>query len=115
MKIELAQEQGLAIATLDGRLRRGAGEEALHELIDELLADGHRKILLDLSQVTSIDSSGIGELVAGLKVVREMGAQLKILSLPEGIRHVLTMAQLLPMFDVYRTKLEALEAFEVES
>ncbi len=112
MRINVRHQDDVVVAELVGRLQMGAGDIDLHKLIDELLADGHRKILLDLSQVPSIDSSGIGELVAGLKVIRELDGQLKILSLPEGIRHVLGMAQILPMFDVYRSESEALASFE---
>ena len=112
MRINVRHQEDVVVAELVGRLQVGAGEVDLHQLIDELLADGYRKILLDLSQVPSIDSTGIGELVASLKVTRELDGQLKILSLPEGIRHVLGMAQILPMFDVYRSESEALASFE---
>ena len=112
MKINLRHQDDVVVAELQGRLALGTGEEELHQLVDDLLAEGHRRILLDLSQVPSIDSSGIGELVASLKVTRELEGELKILSLPEGIRHVLGMAQILPMFEVYRSESEALASFE---
>ncbi len=112
MRINVRHQEDVVVAELVGRLQVGAGEADLHHLIDELLADGHRKILLDLSQVPSIDSSGIGELVASLKVTHQLDGQLKILSLPEGIRHVLGMAQILPLFEVYRSESEALASFE---
>lgn len=112
MKITVRHQDDVVVAELQGRLNIGAGDEDLRQLVDNLLADGHRRILLDLSQVPSIDSSGIGELVASLKVTRELNGQLKILSLPEGIRHVLGMAQILPMFEVYKSESEALASFE---
>jgi len=60
MKVELREEQGVAIAALRGRLDRGVGDEVLRETVNDLLADGQRRILLDLSEVPGIDSSGIG-------------------------------------------------------
>ena len=74
MKIKLRDREGVAIAALEGRLQQGVGDVAMRDLVNDLLASGRTKILLDLSGVPSIDSSGVGELVASLKVAEELEA-----------------------------------------
>lgn len=111
MKIELRDREGVAIAALEGRLQQGVGDVALRDLVNDLLADGRTKILLDLSGVPSIDSSGVGELVASLKVAEELEAELKILQVSDGVRHVLDISQILPLFETFHTEDEALAAF----
>ena len=111
MKIELRDREGVAIAALKGRLQQGVGDVALRDLVNDLLADGRTKILLDLSGVRSIDSSGVGELVASLKVAQELEARLKILQASDGVRHVLDISQILPLFETFRDEDEALATF----
>jgi anti-anti-sigma factor len=81
-------------------------------VVNELLAEGWRKILLNLSEVTSIDSSGVGELVQSLPVCKRFGADLKLLNLHDRVRKSLHLAQLLPVFHVYDDESEALKGFK---
>ena len=112
MEIDIRDRGEVVVAALKGRLGAGVGDEELRQLIDGLLADQRKWILLDLSQLTSMDSSGVGELVAGLRVANELGAKLKLLRGPDRVQHTLRMGQMLPLFDIYDTEEEALEAFE---
>ena len=112
MQVDIRDRGEVVVAALRGRLAAGAGDEELRQLIDGFLADQRTRILLDLSQLTSIDSSGVGELVAGLRVAKELGAELKILQLAERVEHVLRLGQLLPLFDIYDSEDEALKAFQ---
>ena len=114
MKIEVRRQDDIAIAALEGRLQHGVGDVALRDLVNDLLSDGRTKILLDLSRVPSIDSSGIGELVAGLKIAEELGAQIKILQISDGVRHVLDISQILPLFQIFQSEAEAIAAFTSE-
>lgn len=112
MNIKVRYKDDVVVAKLEGRLHRGVGDEALRGLIDDALADGYRKLLLDLSEVRSIDSSGIGELVQGYKVAKELKAEIKILSLPQGVEHALRLTQILPLFEIFETEAEALASFQ---
>ena len=111
MKIKMRDREGVAIAALEGRLQQGVGDVAMRDLVNDLLAAGRTKILLDLSGVASIDSSGVGELVASLKVAEELEAKLKILQASEGVRHVLDISRILPLFEIFNDEDEALAAF----
>jgi anti-sigma B factor antagonist len=114
MDVELRERGGVVIAALVGKLAAGVGDRQLHDLIDELLAQKRKRILLDLSGVSGIDSSGVGELVAGLRVARELGAELKILQVPDRVHHILSLTQVLPLFDVHDSEEAAVASFGVE-
>ena len=111
MQMNLREREGVAIAELDGRLPAGVGDEQLRKLIDDLLAEGRTKILLDMSGVAAIDSSGVGELVAGLKVCEEFGTKLKILQASEKVHHTLQLTAMLPLFEFHGTEEATLRAF----
>jgi anti-sigma B factor antagonist len=109
--IKIVDRSGVAVVRLNGKLAAGVGDKQLHNLIDELLAEGRKRILLDLSQVSGIDSSGVGELVAGLRVTREMGGELKILRVAGNVHRILALTQALPLFEVYDDEATAVAAF----
>lgn len=111
MHVEVRKANDVVIVDLDGKLTAGLGDQILREALDELLAEGYRKILLNLSAVTFMDSAGLGELVAGLKTARNLGAELKILKASPRVKSTLQLTRLLPVFDVYEDEQEALRGF----
>ena len=111
MHIEIRKHDDVVVVDLQGKLTAGLGDQILHDTIDELLGENWRKILLNLSEITFIDSAGIGELVSGLKTAHHVGAQLKILNTNERVNSTLFITRLLPLFDVFREEQEALKAF----
>ncbi len=86
MHIELRKAGDVVIVDLKGKLSAGLGDQILRETIDELLGESWKKILLNLSEVSFMDSAGLGELVAGLKTARNLGATLKILNRASACR-----------------------------
>lgn len=112
MKIETRSVDDVAVMHLDGRLVRGVGDEILRAGLDDLFAEGHRKIVLDLSDVPMIDSSGIGELVAGKKVADELGARIRLVRLENRVEKTLRLSLILPLFQTYPTVDEAIASFE---
>ena len=112
MHIEVRQANEVMILDLKGRLTAGLGDQILRDAIDELLAEGRRRILLNLSEVSFVDSAGVGELVAGLKTARRFQAELKLLNVGERVYSTLDMARLLPTFEIYGDEGEAIRSFE---
>jgi anti-sigma B factor antagonist len=102
----------VVILDLTGKLTAGLGDQILRETLDELLAEGKRKILLNLSEVSFLDSAGVGELVAGLRTAKRFGAELKLLSTSDRVHSTLFMARLLPVFEMHREEAEALKRFD---
>ena len=112
MHVDVRKSADIVIVDLSGKLVAGLGDVILREVVNELLAEGWKKILLNMSKVTTIDSSGIGELVASLKLCGRFGAAMKLLSLHEHVRKSLHLGALLPVFEVFDHEADALRSFE---
>jgi len=111
MEADVRSAGDVIILDLKGRLVSGSGDQLLRDSMNELVAEGWKKILLNLSDVPSIDSAGIGELVASTKMAGRFGTHVKILRIGDRVRHVLAISRLLPLFEVYEDEHEALEKF----
>ena len=113
MHVEIRKAGDVVIVDLSGKLTSGLGDQILHDTIDELLAENWKKILLNLSGVSFIDSAGVGELVAGLRTAQRLGANLKLLNAGERVQSTLYIAKLLPIFELYSDEREAVARFGV--
>lgn len=103
-------QDGVLVADLKGPLTAG-GEEKLRQAINEYVAYGHQKVLLNLSDVSRIDSTGVGELVASIKLVERFGGAVKLVRIHPRVRHILDLSRILPVLDFYDTTSEALDSF----
>jgi len=112
MKATIRQVNTVTVVDLSGRITLGEGCTQLRELIRDLLSKGHKKLLLNLADVTYIDSSGIGELVSGFTAVSNQGGQLKLLNLTKKVHDLLQITKLLTVFDVHDDEAKAVSSFE---
>jgi anti-sigma B factor antagonist len=108
MKATTRDVNGIAIIKVDGKITIGAGDQQLRDVI---AGASSNKILLDLSGVTTIDSSGIGELVGSYTTVTNKGGKLKLLHLPAKLNELLHVTQLITVFEVYENEQEAIGSF----
>ena len=104
----------VTILDLKGQVRMGGGAVELHKAIGCLLDEGKTQILLNLSEVTHIDSSGLGELVASHISVGKKGGEIKLSHLTERLRELMTITKLLTVFDVHDNESEAVASFAGE-
>src|SRR6516162_7524423 len=111
MKATTRQVDSVSVVDLSGRITLGEGCSQLRELIRDLLAKGHKNILLNLGEVTYIDSSGIGELVSGFTAVSNQGGQLKLLNLTKRVRDLLQITKLYTVFEVFDDEASAVRSF----
>lgn len=111
MNLDLREKDGVSILVLGGQLTGGGDDEQFREAIDTLLAAGRNQILVDFSDITFMDSAGMGELVSGHRTVERFGGALKILNPNKRIHNSLTMAKLLPIFEIYDDENEAVESY----
>jgi anti-sigma B factor antagonist len=111
MKASSRTVDNVAIITLEGKITIGAGDTQLREVITNAVNAGSTNILLDLSKVTTIDSSGIGELVGSYTTVTNRGGKLKLLHLPAKLNELLHVTQLITVFEVYDSEQEAIKSF----
>ena len=111
MKASTRQVDGITVVDLSGRITLGEGSVVLRDTVRDLLAKGDRKMLLNLGEVTYIDSSGIGELVSAFTTVRNQGGELKLLNLTKKVHDLLQITKLYTVFDVKDDEAAAIGSF----
>jgi anti-sigma B factor antagonist len=111
MSVATRQSGDVTILDLGGRITIGVGDVQLRSAIREALDSGARKIVLNLAKVTSIDSSGVGELVSSYTAVTGRDAKLKLADLPPKVRDILFITRLITVFEVFDTEDEAVASF----
>ncbi len=99
------------IVELHGKITIGSGDLQMREAIHTAITGGAMKLLVDMKDVSTIDSSGIGELVGCYTTATNKGAKLKLVNLPPKISDVLTVTQLITVFDVFTNEKDALASF----
>jgi anti-sigma B factor antagonist len=102
----------VTILDLQGDIRLGAGNTELHNILRSLVEKGERRILLNLADVSYIDSSGLGELVAGFATLQKNGGELKILHLTGRVHELMVITKLFTVFDVFENEQEAIDSFQ---
>jgi anti-sigma B factor antagonist len=111
MNVDLRKENDVVIVDFDGSLVVGVADEIVSNVVTELLADGYTKILLNLSKVDYVDSSGLGDIVQSYKMVERGGGAVKLLRPQDRVRRTLHLSNLLPLFEVFEHEDEALASF----
>jgi anti-sigma B factor antagonist len=111
LKITTREVDGVTVAALDGRIVLGEESNALREKVKSLVAEGKKKIVLNMDNVTFIDSAGLGTLVAAHHSAKGQGASLKLCHLGTKFQEVLQITKLMTIFDVYNTEAEAVGSF----
>lgn len=110
MKIDVRHREGVTIIAPKGKITIGEGDVAVRKAVGEALEAGAKSILVELSEVTTIDSSGIGELVSAYTTVTNKGKQLALLNLPRKVEDLLQITQLHTVFNIHDDEDEAIAA-----
>ncbi len=111
MKARTRQMDSITIVELSGRITLGEESTALRETVSELIGKGNKKILLNLAEVTYIDSSGIGALVSAFNITRDQGGELKLVNVTHKVHDLLRMTKLDTLFDIKGDEATAIAAF----
>ena len=101
----------VSVVDVAGRITLGEGASALRENIRGLVGKGNRRFLLNLGDVSYIDSSGIGELVSGFTTVTNQGGVLKLLGLTKRVKDLLQITKLYTVFEVFDDEATAVRSF----
>jgi anti-sigma B factor antagonist len=110
-KLNTRHVDGVTILDVTGRITLGEGSAALRDALHAAVEAGEKKVLLNLAEVNYIDSSGIGELVAGFTTVSNHGGALKLLNLTKRVQDLLQITKLYTVFDVYEDEAHAVRSF----
>ncbi len=113
MSVKLTSRQVGDVTVIDaaGRITLGEGASAFRGAIRDLVAKGNKKVLLNLGEVSYIDSSGIGELVSGFTTVTSSGGQLKLVGLSKRVKDLLQITKLYTVFEAFDDETEAVRSF----
>ena len=102
---------GVTIVDLSGRITLGEASSTLRETVRDLISKGQKNILLNLGDVTYIDSSGIGELVSSFTSVSNQGGKLKLLNLQKKVHDLLQITKLYTVFEVHTDEAAAVRSY----
>ena len=111
LKITSSEVDGVVLVALNGRIVLGEESTALREKLKGLIASGKQKIVLNMSEIGYIDSSGLGALVAAHLSAKNAGASIRLCNLGQKFHEVMQMTKLLTVFDVYETEAAAVASF----
>ena len=115
LNIEEKDVNGVTVLELNGRVTLGEGSSLLRTKLKDLLSQGKTRLVLDLAEVSYVDSAGLGTLVAGYTSAQNQGANLKLANLTKRFHEQLSITKLVTVFDVYDTVQDAVKSFESAS
>ena len=111
MKIAETQVGDVTILRLTGRLELEEGDLVFRDYVNRLVAEGRVKIVLDLKDVTYIDSSGLGMLVSKYVSTRNRDGTIKLLNLTRRSNHLMGITRLATVFEIFDEEADALRSF----
>ena len=112
MDIKERVVEGVSVLDISGKIVLGEGDVQVKDRIKDLLADGQRSILLNLGDVSYIDSAGLGALISGYTTVKREGGQLKLVNLTKRIKDLLAITKLITVFDTYENENDAIGSYK---
>jgi anti-sigma B factor antagonist len=112
LTIHTREDGHVTILDVKGRIVLGDEIHTLRDAVRALVAQGKKKIILNLAEVDYIDSSGVGELVGSFTTVRNSGGELKLLNLTPKVKDVLHVTKLYTVFDIKDDEFHAVKSFD---
>jgi anti-sigma B factor antagonist len=111
VKLSTRQVGDVTVVDAVGRITLGEGASTFRDSVRDLASNGHKKLLLNLAEVSYIDSSGIGEMVSGFTTVTNQGGQVKLLNLTKRVKDLLQITKLYTVFEVFDDEAAAVRSF----
>jgi anti-sigma B factor antagonist len=111
VKLTTRQVGDVTVVDAAGRITLGEGASMFRDKIRDLATGGNKKLLLNLAEISYIDSSGIGELVSGFTTVTNQGGAVKLLNLTKRVQDLLQITKLYTVFEVFDDETKAVRSF----
>jgi anti-anti-sigma factor len=111
MKVTVREREGVTLLDLEGKITIGVGDVAMREAVHSALDRGSRNLLINMARVSTIDSSGIGELVAAYTTVSNRGGRLRLFGIPPKVNDILQITQLITVLDILEDEEEGVASF----
>jgi anti-sigma B factor antagonist len=114
-KAEVRHSGNVAIVDLSGRITLGEGSGLVRSTIKDLVTAGHKDILVNLKDVTYLDSAGLGELVGSYATITNSGGRIKLLHAQGKVKDLLVVTKLYTVFATFDDESEALRSYTREA
>jgi anti-sigma B factor antagonist len=111
MKFKTKEQKGITIISLEGNVMGGPDASMLNDLLHKLIKEGKKKIILDLSAIKLMNSSGLGMLIAALTTMRNSSGNLKLAAASKKIENLFIITKLTNIFEQYKTVKHAVESY----
>ena len=111
MQIAERSAGNVTVLDISGQITLSKGDQEFKDKINSLVHQGHKNILVNLANVTHVDSAGLGELVAGYTTVTKAGGSMKLVGLTRRLHDLLAITKLLTVFDTFDSEADAIKAF----
>jgi anti-sigma B factor antagonist len=111
LKIHPREADGAMILDLAGRITTGEPSVTVRDAVRKVIDKGFNNILLNMGEITYIDSAGLGELIAAYTTVKNRGGHLKLLNLTKRLHELMQITKLYTVFEVYDDEDEAIGSF----
>jgi anti-sigma B factor antagonist len=113
VKLTTHQKSEVTIIDISGKLTLGEGTSSLRTKIRELVEGGSRRIVLNMADVSYMDSSGLGEMIASHTTVTTAGGEMKLLNLAKRVHDLLKLTKLYTVFETFEDEASAVDSFSV--
>lgn len=111
MKLSSREQVGVVVLEPKGKIMGGPDATMLHDFLHDLIKQNKKKVVIDLSKVEWMNSTGLGILISGLTTLRNNGGELKLACVTDKIESLLTITKLITVFENYDTVEEAVKSF----
>jgi anti-sigma B factor antagonist len=111
VNVALREIEGIAVVDLKGRLTAGVYSETLRDTISGLSQDGKNNLILNMSQVDFVDSSGLGTLVLCFTTLQQRGGALKLVNLSQRQLELMVLTKLTTVFEIFNSEQDAVNSF----
>lgn len=112
MKLSDREQDGIVILEPKGKIMGGPDATLLNDKLHEIIEAGKKQVVIDLSQVNWMNSTGLGILISTLTTLRNNNGELKLANVTEKIQSLLVITKLAPVFDSFDTINDAVKAFK---
>ncbi len=112
LKLSVRNVDNVAVLDLNGRITMGEAAGNLRDTIKELVGKEQKNLLLNMADVTYIDSSGLGELVGAFATVSNRGGRLKLLNLQKRVHELMHLTKLYSVFEIFEDEAAAVTSFQ---
>jgi len=111
MKLNDFEQNGVWVLEPKGKIMGGPDATLLHEKLHELIEQGQKKVVINLSKVEWMNSTGLGILISGLTTLRNNQGDLKLANVTDKIQSLLVITKLVSVFEAFDSVDEAIKSF----